>query len=127
MKPGRRERKRCTSKLKSGHRQSVKPRQRKLPRRKRRFADNAQVRERAETQTELSAKHSSQPSWLKCDRTVGALHEGAEPKVFGVIGMTLEDVRSLLTIVYGLAEPASTQDAALHPGPRTSRQVLKTA
>ena len=37
-----------------------------------------------------------------------ALHEGAEPKVFGVIGMTLTDVRSLLTIVYGLVEPAST-------------------
>jgi len=41
------------------------------------------------------------------DFVARALHEGAEPRVFGVIGMTLEDVRSLLTIVYGLAEPAS--------------------
>jgi len=32
-----------------------------------------------------------------------ALHEGAEPKVFGVISMTLQDVRSLLTGVYDLA------------------------
>jgi hypothetical protein len=35
-----------------------------------------------------------------------ALHEGAEPKTFGVIGMTLRDVRSLLSAVYDLAEPA---------------------
>ena len=35
-----------------------------------------------------------------------ALHEGAEPKVFGVIGMTLQDVRSLLTRVYDLAGSA---------------------
>ena len=35
-----------------------------------------------------------------------ALHEGAEPKALGVIGMTLPDVRSLLIKVYGLAEAA---------------------
>lgn len=32
-----------------------------------------------------------------------ALHEGSEPKTFGVVGMTLEDVRSLLGAVYGLS------------------------
>lgn len=32
-----------------------------------------------------------------------ALHEGAEPKAFGVLGMTLQDVRSLLGAVYDLA------------------------
>lgn len=36
-----------------------------------------------------------------------ALHDGAEPKVFGVIGMTLEDVRSLLDAVYDLPGTAS--------------------
>lgn len=36
-----------------------------------------------------------------------ALHDGAEPKAFGVIGMTLQDVRSLLRTVYDLAEAAS--------------------
>lgn len=36
-----------------------------------------------------------------------ALHEGAEPKVFGVVGMTLADVRSLLGAVYALPIPAS--------------------
>jgi len=36
-----------------------------------------------------------------------ALHEGAEPKTFGVIGMTLQDVRLLLSAVYDLAESAS--------------------
>ena len=36
-----------------------------------------------------------------------ALHDGAEPKVFGVIGMTLEDVRSLLDAVYDLLGMAS--------------------
>ena len=36
-----------------------------------------------------------------------ALQEGAEPKTVGVIGMTLQDVRSLLRAVYGLAEAAS--------------------
>jgi hypothetical protein len=35
-----------------------------------------------------------------------ALHEGAEPGAFGVIGMTLQDVRSLLGDVYDLAEAA---------------------
>ncbi|MDP2183769.1 MAG: hypothetical protein Q8K99_14545 [Actinomycetota bacterium] len=35
-----------------------------------------------------------------------ALHDGAEPKTFGVIGMTLQDVRSLLSAVYDLAEAA---------------------
>jgi len=35
-----------------------------------------------------------------------ALHEGAEPKALGVIGMTLPDVRSLLIRAYGLAEAA---------------------
>ena len=51
------------------------------------------------------------PDSIRADLTefvARALHEGAEPKVFGVVGMTLKDVRSLLTIVYGLAEPAST-------------------
>lgn len=38
---------------------------------------------------------------------VRALHDGAEPKVFGVIGMTLQDVRSLLSAVYDLADAAS--------------------
>lgn len=33
-----------------------------------------------------------------------ALHDGAEPKVFGVIGMTLQDVRLLLSAVYDLPE-----------------------
>jgi hypothetical protein len=32
-----------------------------------------------------------------------ALHEGPEPKAFGVLGMTLQDVRSLLGAVYDLA------------------------
>ncbi|MHB1342646.1 MAG: hypothetical protein ACYCX5_12945 [Coriobacteriia bacterium] len=36
-----------------------------------------------------------------------ALHDGAEPKAFGVIGMTLEDVRSLLDAVYDLPGTAS--------------------
>lgn len=36
-----------------------------------------------------------------------ALQEGAEPKAFGVIGMTLQDVRWLLSAVYDLAELAS--------------------
>jgi hypothetical protein len=36
-----------------------------------------------------------------------ALHDGAEPRVFGVVGMTLEDVRSLLGAVYDVAEAAS--------------------
>lgn len=36
-----------------------------------------------------------------------ALHDGAEPRVFGVIGMTLKDVRSLLDAVYDLAGMAS--------------------
>ena len=36
-----------------------------------------------------------------------ALLEGAEPKTFGVVGMTLEDVRLLLGAVYDLAEAAS--------------------
>jgi hypothetical protein len=36
-----------------------------------------------------------------------ALHDGAEPRVFGVIGMTLQDVRSLLSAVYDLADAAS--------------------
>lgn len=36
-----------------------------------------------------------------------ALHDGAEPRVFGVVGMTLEDVRSLLDAVYDLPEKAS--------------------
>lgn len=31
---------------------------------------------------------------------VRALHDGAEPRTFGVIGMTLQDVRSLLEAVY---------------------------
>ncbi|MDZ4177927.1 MAG: hypothetical protein U1E29_01640 [Coriobacteriia bacterium] len=35
-----------------------------------------------------------------------ALHDGAEPKVFGVIGMTLRDVRWLLSAVYDLTESA---------------------
>jgi len=35
-----------------------------------------------------------------------ALQEGAEPAAFGVIGMTLADVRSLIGAVYNLAEPA---------------------
>ena len=38
---------------------------------------------------------------------VQALHDGAEPKAFGVIGMTLQDVRLLLRAVYDLAEAAS--------------------
>jgi len=37
---------------------------------------------------------------------VRALREGAEPRTFGVVGMTLEDVRSLLSAVYDLAEAA---------------------
>lgn len=36
-----------------------------------------------------------------------ALHDGAEPKAFGVVGMTLEDVRSLLDAVYDLPGMAS--------------------
>ena len=36
-----------------------------------------------------------------------ALHDGAEPRTFGVIGMTLEDVRSLLDAVYDLPGMAS--------------------
>ncbi|MHB1137231.1 MAG: hypothetical protein ACYC1X_10635 [Coriobacteriia bacterium] len=36
-----------------------------------------------------------------------SLHDGAEPKAFGVIGMTLEDVRSLLDAVYDLPGTAS--------------------
>ncbi len=36
-----------------------------------------------------------------------ALHDGAEPRVFGVIGMTLEDVRSLLDAVHDLPGMAS--------------------
>lgn len=36
-----------------------------------------------------------------------ALHDGAEPRVFGVIGMTLQDVRLLLSAVYDLAGSAS--------------------
>lgn len=36
-----------------------------------------------------------------------ALHEGAEPKTFGVVGMTLQDVRSLLGAVYDLGETPS--------------------
>lgn len=35
-----------------------------------------------------------------------ALHEGAAPAVFGVIGMTLQDVRSLFIEVYDLAQAA---------------------
>jgi hypothetical protein len=35
-----------------------------------------------------------------------ALHDGAEPKVFGVIGMTLQDVQLLLSAVYDLTESA---------------------
>ncbi len=31
-----------------------------------------------------------------------ALHDGAEPRAFGVFGMTLDDVRSLLDAVYDL-------------------------
>jgi hypothetical protein len=36
-----------------------------------------------------------------------ALQEGAEPKTFGVVGMTLRDVRLLLRAVYDLAKAAS--------------------
>ena len=36
-----------------------------------------------------------------------ALSDGAEPKAFGVIGMTLQDVRLLLRAVYDLAEATS--------------------
>ena len=36
-----------------------------------------------------------------------ALNDGAEPKVFRAIGMTLQDVRLLLSAVYDLAESAS--------------------
>ena len=38
---------------------------------------------------------------------VQALSDGADPKTFGVIGMTLQDVRSLLRAVYDLTEAAS--------------------
>jgi hypothetical protein len=38
---------------------------------------------------------------------VRALREGTEPRTFGVVGMTLEDVRLLLRAVYDLAEADS--------------------
>jgi len=50
------------------------------------------------------------PDAIRADLTefvARALHEGAEPKVFGVVGMTLADVRSLLGAVYALPGPAS--------------------
>jgi len=55
------------------------------------------------------AERIALPDSLRADVTefvARALHVGAEPKVFGVIGMTLPDVRSLLIGVYGLAEAA---------------------
>lgn len=50
------------------------------------------------------------PESIRADLTefmTRALHEGAEPRAFGVVGMTLKDVRSLLGAVYDLAEAAS--------------------
>jgi len=56
------------------------------------------------------AERIALPGSIRTDLTdfvVRALHEGPEPKVFGVIGMTLQDVRSLLGEMYGLSEPDS--------------------
>jgi hypothetical protein len=53
------------------------------------------------------AERIALPDSLRTDVTefvARALHEGAEPRVLGVIGMMLPDVRSLLIGVYGLAE-----------------------
>ena len=36
-----------------------------------------------------------------------ALQDGSEPKIFGVVGATLADVRLLLTEVYDLPSPAA--------------------
>ena len=50
------------------------------------------------------------PDTIRADVTefvARALQEGAEPKTFGAVGMTLENVRSLLGAVYDLPEVAS--------------------
>ncbi|MDO9555997.1 MAG: hypothetical protein Q7J82_00215 [Coriobacteriia bacterium] len=48
------------------------------------------------------------------DFTARALHSGAEPATFGVVGMTLESVRSLLDTVYKRAEQSPWTESRPH-------------